>query len=261
MLLLSEEKNGSCRITCVFLESRLVLWSIIQKNSVCVSTTLNNRNWRMQNNNENNPPKRYPFEDEWREKLNRKMKQEKIARQVMSQVQELRWKESLEGYIENEVEHIRNHVSNNFRYHQPQIMNKGVETAKRVSGNSVASWNKQFLQLIEASNSMRKDIAEDNRKLNSLVLKYKKRKVQDLPPTNSIITTKSSSSLNGTSEIVYPVGGMSPWKLVILLALFGFVGSELLVHCSFHIEPSLNTLFIAMSICCLVSFTLKQTNE
>jgi len=58
------------------------------------------------------------------------MKQEKIARQVMSQVQELRWKESLEGYIENELEHIRNHVSNNFRYHQPQIMNKGVETAK-----------------------------------------------------------------------------------------------------------------------------------
>ncbi|KAK4527281.1 hypothetical protein GAYE_SCF38G5203 [Galdieria yellowstonensis] len=181
----------------------------------------------MQNNNESNPPKRYPFEDEWREKLNRKMKQEKIARQVMSQVQELRWKESLEGYIENEVEHIRNHVSNNFRYHQPQIMNKGVETAKRVSGNSVASWNKQFLQLIEASNSMRKDIAEDNRKLNSLVLKYKKRKAQDLPTTNSIISTKSSSSLNGTSEIVYPVGGMSPWKLFPYGAFI-----ENFVHCN-----------------------------
>lgn len=64
------------------------------------------------------------------EMLKRKIKQEKIVRHVMSQIEELKLKESLDGYIENEVQHIRNHISDNFRYQQPQIMKKGVETAK-----------------------------------------------------------------------------------------------------------------------------------
>ncbi|GJQ09898.1 hypothetical protein GpartN1_g1689.t1 [Galdieria partita] len=239
----------------VFVDNQQLLWHLVQRKER-ISSIMKTRSWKMQNSKQ---PGKYPFEDEWREKLKRKLKQEKIVRQVMSQVEELRLRESLDGYIESELQHIRNHISDNFRYHRPQIMNKGIETAKRVSGHSVASWNKQFLQLFEASNSMKKDIAEDNRKLSILVLKYKKRKAKARSSIQDIVTSKESS-LSGTSEVCYPVG-MPPWKVVILLALFGFAGSQLFLYFTFHIEPSVHSLITAMSVCCLVSFTLKQANQ
>ncbi|GJD06415.1 hypothetical protein Gasu2_08340 [Galdieria sulphuraria] len=243
-------------MTSVFVDTQQVLWNLAQRNAGKCNT-LNDRNWKMQSNKQ---PGRYPFEDEWRERLKRKLQQEKIVRQVMSQVEELRLRESLDDYIESELQHIRNHIIDNFRQHRPQIMNKGIETAKRVSGHSLASWNKQFLQLFEASNSMKKDIAEDNRKLNTLVLKYKKRTAKAWQSSTQDIVTSKSSLLNGTSEVCYPVG-MSSWKVVLLLALFGFAGSQLFLYFTLHIEPSVHTLITAMSVCSIVSFTLKQANE